>query len=131
MEYKMSEEIKKLMERANIGEHYDTFKEKQDTALEEQEELSLGDKGISTAQSGDDLPGFNFSKTAPLITKLRILDGLASEIATTEDEEIIRKMVAKKEKLMSMIEDEWRAAAEHVFKSRMAQKINQLKFPGV
>jgi len=124
MEYKMSEEIKKLMERANIGDYYDTFKEKQ-------RELPLGDKGISTAQSADYLPGFNFSKTAPLITKLRVLDGLASEIATTEDEEIIRKMVVKKEKLMSMVEDEWRAAAEHVFKSRVGQKINQLKLPGV
>ena len=39
------------MERANIVEHYDTFREKQEVTLEEQEELSLGDRGISTAQS--------------------------------------------------------------------------------
>lgn len=131
MEYKMSEEIKKLMERANIVEHYDTFREKQEITLEEQEELSLGDRGISTAQSSDDLPGFNFKPTSPLIDKLRVLDGLAAEIATTDDKGLLDKMTAKKNKLMSMVEDEWKAAAEHIFKNRLGQKVNQLKLPGI
>jgi len=128
MEYKMSEEIKKLMERANIGEHYDTFKEKQEE-VGKQLPLKLGDEGeINTAQSPKELPGFNFKPTSPLIEKLRVLDGLAAEIATTEDKEILVRMVAKKNKLMSMIEDEWKPAAEHIFKTRVGrEKISQLR----
>ena len=91
--------------------------------MEEQEELSLGDRGIGTAQSSDDLPGFNFKPTSPLIDKLRVLDGLAAEIATTDDKESFRQDDSKKNKLMSMVEDEWKAAAEHIFKNRLGQKL--------